>query len=240
MRPIRISMVNGLFHITTRCDNKNFYFREDEDFREYLKIVDIARKKYKFKLHSYCLTSNHVHLLISTPTEDNLSKLMQYINGQYAKNYNRRHKRTGHFWGERFYSTIVESETQLLNTIFYIELNMTRSGVTKHPKEWKWSSYNQHAKGKGPIEIDFHEIYLLLGNTDKERRKKYIVMMGEKMIQKGLLFKQPQVTYGLIFGTECFIKNIINRHTSHKYYQKCQIYTFDKNTHCLRKFKTTT
>ncbi|BBM86339.1 transposase [Candidatus Uabimicrobium amorphum] len=123
MRPIRISMINGLFHITTRCDNKNFYFREDEDFIEYLKVVEKARQKYGFKLHAYCITSNHVHLLISTPAEDNLSKLMQYINGQYSKNYNRRHKRTGHFWGERFYSTIIESENQLLNTIFYIELN---------------------------------------------------------------------------------------------------------------------
>ncbi|BBM86590.1 hypothetical protein [Candidatus Uabimicrobium amorphum] len=36
MRPARISMINGLFHITTRCDNKNFYFRVDEDFIEYL------------------------------------------------------------------------------------------------------------------------------------------------------------------------------------------------------------
>ena len=97
MRPARISMINGLFHITTRCDNKNFYFQEEEGFRQYLYIVDRVQEKYKFKLHAYCLTSNHVHLLISTPTEDNLSKLMQYINGLYARNYNYRHKRTGHF-----------------------------------------------------------------------------------------------------------------------------------------------
>ncbi len=187
MRPARISMINGLFHITTRCDNKNFYFQEDEDFSEYLNIVDRARQKYAFKLHAYCLTSNHVHLLISTPTEDNLSKFMQYINGLYARNYNHRHNRTGHLWGERFSSTIIESETQLLNSIFYIELNMTRNGVTRHPKEWKWSSYHQHAKGEGAISIDFHEIYLRLGSTMKEIREKYIAMMQESMMQKGLL-----------------------------------------------------
>ncbi|BBM82862.1 transposase [Candidatus Uabimicrobium amorphum] len=238
MRPTRISMINGLFHVTTRCDNKNFYFREDEDFTEYLKIVERARKKYGFKLHAYCLTSNHVHLLLSTPVEDNLSKLMQYINGMYARIYNRRHKRTGHFWGERFYSTIVESENQLLSTIFYIELNMTRNGVTKHPKEWKWSSYNQHTKGKGPIEIDFHEIYMALGNTDKERRNKYITMMSDRIIQKGLLAKQPQVTYGLIFGSESFIKEIIGNHTNHRYYTNRKHFAVDETTFCLRKFKT--
>ncbi|BBM82883.1 REP-associated tyrosine transposase [Candidatus Uabimicrobium amorphum] len=238
MRPIRLSMINGLFHITTRCDNKNFYFQEDEDFTEYLKVLEKAREKYGFKLHAYCLTRNHVHLLLSTPTEDNLSTLMQYINGQYAKNYNRRHKRTGHFWGERFYSTIIESETQLLNSIFYIELNMTRNGVTKHPKDWKWSSYNQHSGCKGPIKIDYHEVYLRLSSTAQDRQKKYTSMMEEKMVQKGLLSRQPQVTYGLIFGSESFVKEVIIKCSSHKYYKNRKTYSIDQETYCLRKFKT--
>ena len=238
MRPIRVSMINGLFHITTRCNNQNFYFQENEDFTEYLQVLEKARKKYGFKLHAYCLTSNHVHLLISTPTEDNLSTLMQYINGQYAKNYNRRHKRIGHFWAGRFYSTIIESESQLLNTIFYIELNMTRNGVTKHPKDWKWSSYSQHSKGNGFIAIDYHEIYFRLGTTMQDRQKKYTTMMNEKMTQKGLLTKQPQVTYGLIFGSESFIKDIITKYTSHKYYKNRKTYAVDQVTYCLKKFKT--
>ena len=238
MRPIRISMINGLFHVTIRCNNKNFYFQEDEDFTEYLQILEKAREKYGFKLHAYCLTSNHVHLLLSTPTEDNLSMLMQYINGQYAKNYNRRHKKTGHFWGGRFYSTIIESESQLLNTIFYIELNMTRNGATKHPKDWKWSSYSQHSTGKGFIAVDYHEIYLRLGTTTQDRCKKYTAMMDEKMIQNGLLTKKPQVTYGLIFGSESFVKEIIAKYTSHKYYKNRKTYVIDKETCCLKKFET--
>ncbi|BBM82772.1 transposase [Candidatus Uabimicrobium amorphum] len=238
MRPIRISMINGLFHITTRCDNKNFYFQEEEDFRQYLNIVDRAREKYAFKLHAYCLTSNHVHLLISTPTENNLSKLMQYINGLYARNYNHRHKRTGHFWGERFYSTIIQSETHLLNTIFYIELNMTRNGVTRHPKEWKWSSYNQHTKGEGPIVIDFHELYLNLGGTMKQRKKKYINMMKERMVEKGLLSRQLHFTHGLIFGSESFINEIITKYTCHNYYKNRKSYSLDSNSSCLRKPST--
>ncbi|WP_372367327.1 transposase [Candidatus Uabimicrobium sp. HlEnr_7] len=238
MRPVRISMINGLFHITTRCNNKNFYFKEDEDFIEYLKVIEKAREKYSFKLHAYCITSNHTHLLISTPVEDNLSKIMQYINGEYAKNYNRRHKRTGHFWGGRFYSTIIDSETQLLNCIFYIELNMTRNKVTKHPKEWKWSSYSQHATDKGLINIDYHEIYMNLGKTIKQRQEKYVAMMKERMRERGLLVKQPQITYGLVFGSESFIKEIISKYTSHKYYQKRKSYTLDRSTSCLRKFKT--
>ena len=238
MRPPRISMINGLFHVTTRCVNKNFYFKEEEDFYQYLHIVEKARKKYAFKLHAYCITSNHVHLLLSTPKEDNLSKIMQYINGLYARNYNNRHKRTGHFWGGRFYSTIIQSETQLLNTIFYIELNMTRNHVTNHPKEWKWSSYHQHSEGGGPIKIDFHEIYLHLGNTMSKRRDIYKKIMTEKMIQKGLLSKQPHITDGLIFGTESFIQNVITKYTSNKYYKNKKSYRLDYKTASLKKPST--
>lgn len=237
MRPTRISMVNGLFHITVRCNNQRFSFKEDEDFLEYLTILEKARKKHQCKIHAYCITSNHVHLLISTPYEDNLSILMHYINGQYARNYNRRHKRKGHFWGERFRSTVIESETQLLNTLCYIELNMTRNGVTNHPEEWRWSSYSQHTKGKGPIEIDYHEIYLRLGNTCEKRRERYIAIMTESMQKKGLLSKQPQLTDGLICGSESFVKDVISNYTSHKYYKNRNVYLIAGNTHCLRKFK---
>lgn len=114
---------------------------------------------------------------------------------------------------------------------------MTRCGVTSHPKEWKWSSYSQHTKEKGFIQIDFHDIYLMLGSTTKERQDKYVSMMEEKMAQKGLLSKQPQVTYGLVYGSESFVKEILSKYTSHKYYQKRKCHSVDVDTHCLRKFK---
>ena len=237
MRPTRISMINGLFHVTVRCNNQRFSFKNDEDFLEYLSILEKAREKHKCKIHAYCITSNHVHLLISTPYEDNLSILMHYINGLYARNYNRRHGRTGHFWAERFYSTVIESETQLLNTIIYIELNMTRNGVTKHPREWRWSSYSQHVEGNGPIEIDYHEIYLRLGDTAEKRYEKYTLLMTESMLNKGLLSKQPQLTYGLICGSESFIKSVISDYASGKYYENRNAYLIVGSTHCLRKFK---
>ena len=72
----------------------------------------------------------------------------------------------------------------------------------------------------------------------QERRKKYTAVMNEKMIEKGLLTKQPQVTYGLIFGSESFIKEIITKYASHKYYKDRKTYTVDQETSCLRKFKT--
>ncbi|BBM86342.1 hypothetical protein [Candidatus Uabimicrobium amorphum] len=115
---------------------------------------------------------------------------------------------------------------------------MTRNGVTKHPKEWKWSSYNQHTNGKGPVVIDFHDIYLSLGDTVKEKRKRYAAMMEERMLEKGLLSKQPHFPYGLILGTESFIKEIITKYTSHKFYKNRKSYFLDSQTACLRKPNT--
>ncbi|WP_372366669.1 hypothetical protein [Candidatus Uabimicrobium sp. HlEnr_7] len=74
---------------------------------------------------------------------------------------------------------------------------MTRNNVTKHPKEWKWSSYSRHTTGEGLIDVDYHEIYMNLGKTMKQRQKKYIEMMEERMKERGLLTKKPQMTYVL-------------------------------------------
>ena len=236
MRPPRISIQNGLYHIVTRCNNKEFHFANNEDFEEYLAILDKARSKHGIKIHAYCLTANHTHLMISTP-RNNISQAMHYINGQYARNYNRRHGRVGHFWGQRFHSTVIESETQFLNCLHYIELNMVRCGVVRNPSEWIWSSYNQHASGKGIFVVDFHEMYIKLGNTAKKRERKYVQMMKDRIKEKGLLKKQPQISDGLIYGPKDFVENILSQYDSCNYYRKSKQFKISGDVYCIKKMK---
>ena len=62
--------------------------------------------------------------------------------------------------------------------------------------------------------------------------------MQEKMMQTGLLSKQSHFTYGLIFGSESFIKDIITKYASHNYYKNRKSYSLDSQTACLRKPNT--
>lgn len=220
MRLPRLSFADGVYHATCKCNNSEFRFKDDDDFETLLEKINKARDKYNVKVHAFCLMSNHYHLLVSTPQDKTLSLFFQYVNGQFARAYNKKHGRKGHLWGERFFSTVVESNQHLLRSFFYIELNMVRAKGVDKPEKWKWSSYSNHTTGKGVFKIDYYEHYLELGNTDAERQQRYKEMMKESMLNKGLLTQQVYISKGGIIGTKEFVEKIIEDHGKkyHPYY----------------------
>ncbi len=70
---------------------------------------------------------------------------MQWLNGRYARRFNRRHKRKGHLFQGRFHSVLVEKETHLLELTRYVVLNPVRAGMVERPEEYRWSSYRATA-----------------------------------------------------------------------------------------------
>ena len=208
MRPHRINFVGGVYHVVTRCNNREFFFQDEADFLDFLKILLRAKKMYQVEIYAYCITSNHVHLLVGTPRKATLSRFMQYVNGNFARSYNRRHGKTGHFWGGRFHSTVIESETQFFNCLLYIEANMVRCGAVKCPADWRWSSFRAHALGEYDEVLDFHDLYLQLGLTPQERQEVYRAMTADRMAEKGLI-RQPLFSQGVILGSHSFVQNLL-------------------------------
>ena len=93
-RPLRISYPGALYHITSRGDGRENIYLMEEDREVFLSIMGEVYNKFNWQFHAYCLMSNHYHLLVETPRA-NLSKGMQYLNGVYTQQFNRRHRRVG-------------------------------------------------------------------------------------------------------------------------------------------------
>lgn len=220
MRPPRITFVGGLYHVSTRCNNREFYFQEDYDFELFLDNLGKAKEEYGALIYAYCLTSNHFHMIIQTPDEDNLSDFMREVNGNFAQAYNRKHRKCGRFWQQRFHSTIIDSETQLLNTLFYIDLQMVRCGVVDDPKDWKWGSYQSYAYGEINPLVDLHPLYLEFADSAEKRQYAYRSMIAERIQEKGLGLQQnPLVSKGIVIGSFGFVKRVISEYAKHAYYQ---------------------
>ena len=49
-RPPRICFVGGVYHVTSRCNNKEFHFKNNSDFDLYLDFMERARKKYELEI----------------------------------------------------------------------------------------------------------------------------------------------------------------------------------------------
>lgn len=80
---------------------------------------------------------------------EDVSAFMKSLKQRFALWYNRRHKRFGVFWAERFRSSLVENRPQVLQTVAaYIDLNPVRAKLVKDPAEYRWCCYAEAMAGR--------------------------------------------------------------------------------------------
>jgi putative transposase len=133
----------GVFHVTHRCHNRQHLLKFARDRDAYRSKLRDALQEFEVALLDYCLTSNHVHLLVDVADRSQLSHLMRKVAGETARAYNRRKARMNAFWGDAYHATCVQDGTYLWRCLVYLELNMVRCGVVKHPAEWQWVGYHE-------------------------------------------------------------------------------------------------
>jgi putative transposase len=79
---------------------------------------------------------------------NDLSIFMKLLKGYFAQQYNRRHKRHGTLWSERFKSVLLEGGTAVAAIAAYIDLNPVRAGLCEDPKDYRYCGYAEAiAKG---------------------------------------------------------------------------------------------
>ena len=210
-RPLRISFAGAVFHVTSRGNNREKIFLDDDDFQRYRTLLRKYRAKLDFKLYAYSLMPNHVHLLIETTKTASISKIMHAINTSYAMYFNAKYDHVGHVWQGRFHSGIIDTENYLLEVMRYMDLNPVRGRISKRPKNYEWTSYRRYADGDADDLIDPHELYENLGKTDRKRRRVYREFVEERMA-KGAGQREPALTYSLFIGGEDFEARMIRQY----------------------------
>ncbi len=83
---------------------------------------------------------NHFHVVIQL-TLETLSKGMQWLNGKYARAFNRRHGYVGHLFQGRFDAQLVDKNVYFLELLRYVVLNPVRAGIVARPGDYLWSSH---------------------------------------------------------------------------------------------------
>jgi len=103
---------------------------------------------------AWALIPNYFHILLRTgPTP--ISNVMRRLMTGYAVTFNKRHKRIGHLFQNRYKSVVCEEEPYLLELIRYIHLNPIRAGSVKDLREldkYPWACHNDIlGKRKNPL-----------------------------------------------------------------------------------------
>ena len=109
--------LTGLYHIVFRGINKQNIFEETEDYQKIIKTLQELKKELKFEIYTYCLMSNHVHLLLKEKNTGDISQIMKRLLTKYVMWYNKKYHRTGALIANRYKSQPIEVDEYFLSVV---------------------------------------------------------------------------------------------------------------------------
>jgi putative transposase len=120
----------------------------------------------------------------------------------YVHYYNESYQRTGTLWKGRYKATLIDSETCLLTSMHYIELNPVRADMVAHPSEYPWSSYRHNALGQADILVTPHLEYRRLGKTAEEHQAAYRQLFKHRIPAASLAEIREATNKAWVLGNE--------------------------------------
>jgi len=184
---MRVEFPGAIYHVTARGNERREIYRDDEDRRHFLDVLDSASQEYGLRVHAFCLMPNHYHLLLETP-RPNLSRAMAWIQSTYSIGFNRRHRRSGHLFQGRFKAQVADAEDYARQLVCYVHLNPVRPRnkdaivpVERRGSldQWKWSSHLAYL-GQAPVPAWLCTDWLVFfGRTRVQARRNYQSLMDE-------------------------------------------------------------
>ncbi len=170
----RLFIAGMPYHIIQRGNNRIPIFSKEDDYLFFLELIREAKVKHSCRLYSYCLMTNHFHLLIEPVQEkENISLLIKLLGAKYVRYFNKKYKRSGTLWEGRFRGSLVDKEAYFLACLRYIEMNPVRANISRYPELYPWSSYRFRAFGEKSNILDLDPWYDSLGYNLEERQAKY-------------------------------------------------------------------
>jgi len=166
MRNVR-SFVSGFcYHVTVRCNNREFRLLRRECREVLLYAIQRCQAKYGFKLYGICVMSNHIHYLIEPTVPQEMPKIMHWLNWYSAMCFNRMLNRTGHFWEKRYHATgFSNTDTRrALNTLRYIHANPKAAGMQRG-FFYDFSNYGSYERLTEDGLTQWHPAFLTLAAT---------------------------------------------------------------------------
>jgi putative transposase len=169
-RKARLDVPGTLHHVMVRGIEGSNIFRDEEDRKAFIDRIRSLVKDCGTRILSWALMDNHIHLLIiSGPS--GLSTFMRRLLTGYAIGFNRKYRRFGHLFQNRYKSIICDLDPYLLELVRYIHLNPLRAGLVKTLEELENYSWCGHGILTGRQKNDWQEKDFVLGFFGSKGKK---------------------------------------------------------------------
>jgi putative transposase len=172
-RQPRLALPGYPHHVIQRGNNRQPIVLDEADRRMLYSLWLEESQRHKVAVNAYVLLDNHFHMLLTPPSDEAMSLMMQSVGRTYVRYFNKRHNRSGTLWEGRYKSSLIDSEGYLLTCMAYIDLNPVRAGLAESAEDFSWSSYKHLAGQSIDKLVTPHALYWALGNTPFAREAAY-------------------------------------------------------------------
>jgi len=193
-RIARLDTPGLLNHVMIRGIERRKIFNDDKDRENFVERLSTLLPETETQCYAWSFLSNHAHFLLRSGPAGIASLMRRLLTG-YAVSYNRRHKRHGQLFQNRYKSIVCQEDAYFLELVRYIHLNPVRSGVLANLVELDGYPYCGHSALMGKRMREWQDIKYVLGYFEKRvgaARKAY-----RAYVEKGIaLGKRPELTGG--------------------------------------------
>jgi putative transposase len=184
-RQSRIDAPGALHHIINRGIERKKIFRDEEDYQNFVNRLSKLIEATGTTCYAWSLMPNHFHLLLQTG-HNPISKFMMRLLSGYANTFNRKYKRSGHLFQNRYKSILCQKDNYLKELVRYIHLNPLRAKVVNTIEELNRYPFTGHAALKGHLDnrwqnTDF--VLSLFADTLSLARRRYGIFVKEGQTQ---------------------------------------------------------
>lgn len=166
-RLARLDISGLLQHVIVRGIEQRNIFNDDHDRQLFVDRLFSLLSETGVRCYAWALLSNHAHFLLM-PTATPLSYFMRRLLTGYAVSFNRRNKRSGHLFQNRYKSIVCEEEPYLLELARYIHLNPLRAGMVASLEELDHHPWSGHSVLLGNRQNDAQDSDAILERFGKD------------------------------------------------------------------------
>jgi len=193
-RVARIDTPGLLHHVMIRGIERRKIFYDDKDREDLIDRLSALLPETKTGCYAWAFLPNHAHFLLRSGPKG-MAALMRRLLTGYAVSFNKRHRRHGQLFQNRYKSIICQEDAYLEELVRYIHLNPLRAKIVMDLGELDKYGYCGHCALMGNKETEWQEVEYVLGyfgNRVGDARKKYRWYVA-KGIEQG---RRPELVGG--------------------------------------------
>ena len=184
-RKARIDAPGALHHIITRGIEKRDIFKDDRDRQSLMSRLGKILQETDTLCFAWALLPNHFHLLLRTGSTP-LSTVMRRLLTGHALYFNRRHRRSGHLFQNRYKSILCQEDTYFLELVRYIHLNPLRAGCVDDLDALDTFGFSGHGVVMGNQVRPWQDTAMVLSFFDRQvktARQAYKAFVAKGILQ---------------------------------------------------------